>query len=82
MLCTVGCQDKKGFSIGRIMHVPPRTGEDYYMRLLLNIQSGCTCYEDIRTIDNIVYTTFREACYKLSLLEDDKEYTDASKEAN
>lgn len=58
MLCTVGCQDKKGFSI------------------------GCTCYEDIRTIDNIVYTTFREACYKLSLLEDDKEYTDASKEAN
>lgn len=64
------------------MHVPPGTGEDYYLRLLLNIQRGCTCYEDIRTINNIVYPTFREACYKLGLLEDDKEYIDAIKEAN
>lgn len=64
---------KQGFSIGRIMHVPPGTGEDYYLRLLLNVQRGCTCYEDIRTVGNIVYPTFKEACYVLGLLEDDKE---------
>lgn len=64
---------KQGFSIGRIMHVSPGTGEDYYIMLLLDIQWGCTGYEDIRTVDNIVYPTFKEACYALALLEDDKE---------
>lgn len=64
---------KQGFSIGKIIHVSPGTGEDYYIRLLLNIQWGCTYYEDIRTVDNIVYPTFKEACYAFALLEDDKE---------
>lgn len=73
---------KQGFSIGRIMNVPPRNGEDYYLRLLLNIQKGCTCYEDIRTVNDVVYPTFKDACYILGLLEDDKEYIDATNEAN
>ncbi|XP_012828649.1 PREDICTED: uncharacterized protein LOC105949891 [Erythranthe guttata] len=68
---------KKGFSIGRIANVPPGKGEDYYLRLLLNIQKGCTCYEDIRKVFDIVYPTFRDACYVLGLLDDDKEYIDA-----
>ncbi|KAL7131766.1 hypothetical protein ABFS83_12G026400 [Erythranthe nasuta] len=73
---------KKGFSIGRIANVPPGKGEDYYLRLLLNIQRGCTCYEDIRKVFDIVYPTFRDACYVLGLLDDDKEYIDAIKEVN
>ncbi|XP_012850810.1 PREDICTED: uncharacterized protein LOC105970521 [Erythranthe guttata] len=63
---------KKGFSIGRIANVLPGKGEDYYLRLLLNIQRGCTCYEDIRKVFDIVYPTFRDACYVLGLLDDDK----------
>lgn len=73
---------KQGFSIGRIMNVPPRKGEDYYLRLLLNIQKGCTSYEDIRTVNNEVYPTFKDACYILGLLDDDKEYIDAINEAS
>ncbi|KAL7111175.1 hypothetical protein ACP275_05G071400 [Erythranthe tilingii] len=73
---------KKRFSIGRIANVPPRKGEDYYLRLILNIQRGCTCYEDIRKVFDTVYTTFRDACYVLGLLDDDKEYIDATIKVN
>ncbi|KAL7135311.1 hypothetical protein ABFS83_11G085000 [Erythranthe nasuta] len=66
----------------RIANVPPGKGEDYYLRLLLNIQRGCTCYEDIRKVFDIVYPTFMDACYVLGLLDDDKEYIDAIKEVN
>ncbi|XP_012836449.1 PREDICTED: uncharacterized protein LOC105957075, partial [Erythranthe guttata] len=42
---------------------------------------GCKSYEDIRTVGGIVYATFRDACYMLGLLEDDKEYIGAIREA-
>ncbi|KAL7145491.1 hypothetical protein ABFS83_07G088000 [Erythranthe nasuta] len=57
---------KKRFSIGRIANVPPGKGEDYYLRLLLNIQRGCTCYEDIKKVFDIVYPTFRDAYLHIS----------------
>nr|XP_029145189.1 uncharacterized protein LOC112717234 [Arachis hypogaea] len=68
--------------IGRIFFVPPGSGEIYYLRLLLNFVKGPTCYEDIRTIDGVVYSSFRDACYAMRLLDDDKEYIDAIKEAS
>ncbi|XP_072065706.1 uncharacterized protein [Arachis hypogaea] len=37
---------------------------------------------NIRTIDGVVYSTFRDACYAYGLLTDDKEYIDAIKEAS
>ncbi|KAJ9555986.1 hypothetical protein OSB04_010600 [Centaurea solstitialis] len=39
-------------------------------------------FADIRTIDNIVYPTYRSACQKLGLLGDDKEWTYAFIEAS
>ncbi|XP_074283494.1 uncharacterized protein LOC141608043 [Silene latifolia] len=42
---------------------------------------GPKCFEDIRIVDQVVCATFREACYKLGLLGDDKEYIDAIKQA-
>ncbi|XP_072074046.1 uncharacterized protein [Arachis hypogaea] len=68
--------------IGRIFHVPPGSGESYYMRLLLNFVRGPTSYEDIRTIDGVLYSTFKDACYARGLLDDDKEYIDAIVEAS
>ncbi|KAI9128702.1 hypothetical protein K1719_000185 [Acacia pycnantha] len=57
-------------------------GELYYLRLLLTKVRGPKNYEDIRTINNVIYPTFREACYALGLLDDDNEYIDAIKEAS
>nr|XP_025617318.1 uncharacterized protein LOC112709653 [Arachis hypogaea] len=68
--------------IGRIFYVPPGSGESYYMRLLLNFVRGPTSYEDIRTIDGVLYSTFKDACYARGLLDDDKEYIDAIVEAS
>nr|XP_029145225.1 uncharacterized protein LOC112718243 [Arachis hypogaea] len=50
--------------------------------LLLNCVRGPTCYEDIRTIDGVVYSSFKDACYARGLLDDDKEYVEAIVEAS
>jgi hypothetical protein len=47
------------------------------MRLLLNVQGGCTSFEDLRTVEGHMYDSYREACGALRLLEDDKEFIDA-----
>ncbi|XP_074314966.1 uncharacterized protein LOC141651143 [Silene latifolia] len=72
---------KKGFTIGRLVHVPPNCGEPYFMRIVLNHVKGPKCFEDIKTVDEVVCPTFREACYKLGLIGDDREYFDAIKQA-
>ncbi|XP_057450048.1 uncharacterized protein LOC130741224 isoform X4 [Lotus japonicus] len=67
---------KKGICIGRMNFVPPGSGELYYLRMLLNVQRGCTSFEDLRSVNNHVHDTFRQACLALSLLKDDREYID------
>ncbi|XP_061367498.1 uncharacterized protein LOC133310564 [Gastrolobium bilobum] len=74
-----GIREKKGFSIGRINRFSANNGEDSYLRTLLNFQRGCTSYEDLRTINGVVFPTFKDACYSLGLLDDDNEYIDAIK---
>ncbi|XP_071718987.1 uncharacterized protein [Rutidosis leptorrhynchoides] len=61
-------------AVRRINFMPPKAGETYYLRILLNKVKGPTCYEDIRTINNQAHDTFKEACYALGLLDDDREY--------
>ncbi|XP_019160767.1 PREDICTED: uncharacterized protein LOC109157323 [Ipomoea nil] len=73
---------KKGFSIGRIFYVPPATGEIFYLRCLLNKICGPTSFEDIRTVNGVMYDSFRDACYARGLVDDDNEYVDAVEEAN
>ncbi|XP_076885915.1 uncharacterized protein LOC143535580 [Bidens hawaiensis] len=73
---------KRGFSIGRVHHVPPSFNEAYYLRILLNKVKGPMCFEDIRTVDGEVCDTYRDACYKRVLLDDDNEYIEAIEEAS
>ncbi|XP_024963105.1 uncharacterized protein LOC112503276 [Cynara cardunculus var. scolymus] len=73
---------KKGFSIGRIHLVSPTLGEAYYLRILLNKVKGPKSFQDIRTVNGNIFLTFRDACYALGILDDDKEYIDAIEEAN
>ncbi|XP_075099170.1 uncharacterized protein LOC107776958 [Nicotiana tabacum] len=70
------------FSIGRIFFVPPSFGEQYYLRLLLNVVKGPKGYEDLKKINGSDHETFRDTCYALGLLDDDKEYVDAIMEAS
>lgn len=49
--------------------------------MLLNVVKGCTSFEHIRTVNVIVYPTFKSTCYALWLLEDDKEWVDCIEEA-
>ena len=50
------------------------------MRLLLTVQKGCTSYQSLRTVNNIVYSSYEEACHAMGLLADDKEFIDTIKE--
>lgn len=73
---------KSGYSIGRLFFVAPGSGEMYYLRCLLNVVRGATCYEDIKRVDGIQYDSFRDACYVRGLLQDDREYVDGILEAS
>ncbi|KAL5122957.1 ATP-dependent DNA helicase PIF1 [Glycine soja] len=43
---------------------------------------GSQCYEDIRTVENVVYHTFREACFAKGFQRSDQEFVGALREAN
>jgi hypothetical protein len=63
------------------MWVPPTTGELYYLRMMLTITKGPTSYEDIKLVNGFQYLTYREACFAMGFLGDDREYIAAIREA-
>jgi hypothetical protein len=73
---------RRGGSIGRLTFIPPSNRELYYMRVLLNVQVGCTSFEDIRTVNGHIHDTYREACGALRLLDDDGEFIDVISEVS
>ena len=72
---------KKGYTIGRLLWVPPITGELFYLRMMLTVCRGPISFEDIRTVDGAEYSTCKEACFAMGFLQDDKEFIEAIKEA-
>jgi hypothetical protein len=68
---------QRGGSICRLTFIPQSNQDIFYLRLLLNVQAGCTSYEDLKTVNGHVYDSFREACVALKLLEDDLEFVNA-----
>lgn len=71
-----------GTKFGFIYFSHSTSVERYYLWILLNVVlNQITSYEDIRTVNDIAYPTFREACYPLELLIDDKEWNDCIVEA-
>jgi len=71
-----------GYTIGRMYFVHPGAGERYYLRMLLNVVHGAQSFEHLRTVNEIVYTTFKNACQALGLLQDDLEWDQCLKEAS
>ncbi|CAH1428475.1 unnamed protein product [Lactuca virosa] len=64
---------KVGKAIGRIHSVSPNLGETYFLRIPLNKVKGPTSFDEIRTVNGETHSSFRDACYALGLLDDDKE---------
>nr|KAJ0192085.1 hypothetical protein LSAT_V11C800452940 [Lactuca sativa] len=71
-----------GYAIGRIHSVSPKFGEAYFLRILLNKVKGPKSFEEIHTVNGELCSSFKDACYNLGLLDDNKEFIDAIKEAN
>ena len=72
---------KQGNSIGRMYFASPNSGERFYLRLLLTVVRGPTSFESLRTVDGVIYETFKAACIARGLLEDDEEWIQCLSEA-
>ncbi|KAL1333322.1 uncharacterized protein [Arachis hypogaea] len=73
---------KCGYTIGRLYYVPPTCGELFYLRMMLNFVRGPTNYDQIKSANGVIHNSFRDACFALGLLNDDREYIEAIKEAS
>ena len=67
--------------IGRVYNAHPSSGDRFYLRMLLNIVKGPRNFKEIMTVKNITYPTYKDACYALGLLDDDKEWHECIIEA-
>ena len=57
--------------VSRMYNASIREGERYFLRVLLLHVPGATSFEYLRTVNGIVYRSYREACLALGLLADD-----------
>lgn len=64
-------------SIGRIIYVHLVAEELYYSCLLVNEIKGSRSYEDLHTINGVVYATYWEVCFALDILRDDLRWSNA-----
>ena len=72
---------KESNNLSRMYTINPKNRECYHLRLLLNNVVGPTSFEDLRTVDGVVYDTYQEACLKRELIGDDKEWFNAMNES-
>lgn len=69
-------------ALGRIYTVHPKKDECFYLWLLLVNVRGPTSFESLRTVNGVVYPTFRAACQELNLLENDNHWDTTLAEAS
>ena len=66
----------KSDTIGRVDNVHPAAGDSFYLRMLLNSDhcKGKKGIQDLWTVDTDICGTYKEACEKLGMLQDDHEW--------
>jgi len=67
--------------IGRMYFVGLQDVERYFMRLMLLHFPGAMCFDNLKTVNGIVYATYREAAAAMGLLESDQVWDDTMYEA-
>ena len=73
---------KEAHVLGRVYTINPRQGECFYLRLLLHHVRGPQSFTELKTVEGNLCNSFREACFRLGLLEDDNQYHLAMQEAS
>ena len=73
----------KSETIGRVDNVHPAAGDNFYLRMLLcsDYCKGKEGYQDLRTVNTEMCATYKEACLKLGMLQDDHEWEIVLEEA-
>lgn len=81
---TVWRKRQRGFrqTIGRIYSVSPKEAEKYHLRLLLNYVRGAKSFEDVRTVDGVLYDTYQAASRAKGLLADDEQWDTCLQESD
>lgn len=72
---------KKDRVIGRMYFVHPADNERFALRMLLLYRKGCSSFKQLRTVNNITYSTFKETCCALGYAKDDNESKQCLQEA-
>ena len=67
--------------IGRMFFINPSDEERFSLRLLLLNVKGATSFNDLRTFEDIPYTTFKACAIARGLLQDDKIWDETLTEA-
>lgn len=57
--------------LGRVYTVHPRNPECFFLRLLFHHIKGPKSFQDLRTVDEVVKETYKQACIELGLTEED-----------
>ncbi len=77
-----GCSGiKKDSALGRVYTVHPNNFECYFLRLLLHVVRGPKSFVDLKSVNGENCETYREACFRRGLLEDDIHWEYTLKEA-
>jgi hypothetical protein len=72
---------KRGFAMDRLYYTSPAEGECFHLRLLLTVVAGPHSFEDLLTMDKMIYGTFKDACNTMDLLQDNREWIQCLEEA-
>ncbi|XP_074304074.1 uncharacterized protein LOC141638631 [Silene latifolia] len=73
---------EKGFALGRLVYANPSEGERYYLRLLLANVRGPTSFDDLKSINGIMCTSFQDSAFRRGLLEADDSIEECLEEAS
>lgn len=73
---------KKTDALGRVYTIHPNNTGCFHLRMLLHIVKGPTSFQNLRTVQNVIYDTFQGACKALGLLDDESHWENTLSEVS